>query len=52
MQEKIDIRDYPLTIEAINATLNSKNIAEVKLEPKGIAVVEIKRQVKSIEKSE
>lgn len=48
----IDIRDYPKTIDALNAILNGKNIAEVKSEPKGIAVVEIKRQVKSIEKAE
>ena len=47
----IDIKDYPETIAAINAILNGKNIAEVKTEPKGIAVVEIKRQVKSIEKA-
>ena len=48
----VDIRDYPAVCEAINAALNSKNIVEVKKEPKGIAVVEIKRQVKTIEKAE
>ena len=48
----IDIRDYPATMDAINAVINAKNIAEIKREPKGIAVVEIKRQVKSIEKAE
>ena len=47
----IDIKNHPETIEAINAILNAKNIAEIKTEPKGIAVVEIKRQVKSIEKA-
>lgn len=47
----IDIKDSPQTIEAINAILNAKNIAEVKIEPKGVAVIEIKRQVKSIEKT-
>ena len=46
----IDIRDYPQTIEAINATLNMDEIAEVKREPKGLAVVVIRRTVKSIEK--
>ena len=48
----IDVRDFPATLDAINACLNAKNIAEVKREPKGIAVVEIKRQVKSIEKAD
>lgn len=48
----IDIRKYPAAIDALNAILNSKNIAEVKNEPKGIAVIEIRRQVKSIEKAE
>jgi hypothetical protein len=48
----IDIKNSPQTIEAINAILNAKNIAEVKIEPKGVAVIEIKRQVKSIEKTE
>lgn len=48
----INILDYPAVCEAISAALNSKNIVEVKLEPKGIAVVEIKRQVKTIEKAE
>jgi hypothetical protein len=46
----IDIRDYPETIESINAALNSKEIAEIKYEPKGLAVVVIRRTVKSIEK--
>ena len=45
----IDIREYPGTVEAINAALNSKEIAEVKIEPKGIAVVVVRRTVKSIE---
>lgn len=48
----IDIKNSPQTLEAINAILNAKNIAEVKIEPKGVAVIEIKRQVKSIEKTE
>ena len=46
----IDIREYEETINAINAALNSKEIAEVKIEPKGIAVVVVRRTVKSIEK--
>lgn len=46
----IDIRNYPDSIEAINAALNSKEIAEIKIEPKGIAVVVVRRTVKSIEK--
>ncbi len=46
---KIDISQHPETIEAINAILSNKDIAEIKLEPKGIAVVAIKRQVKSVE---
>ena len=47
----IRIQDYPAALEAINAALNAKNIVEVKKEPKGIAVVEIKRQVKTIEQA-
>ena len=47
----IDIRNYEDTLDAINAILNSKEICEIKLEPKGIAVVQIKRQVKSVEKA-
>ena len=50
--KQIDIRDYPAVCEAINSLLNARNIVEVKNEPKGIAVVEIKRQVKTIEKAE
>ena len=46
----IDVREYPETIDAINAALNSKEIAEIKIEPKGIAVVVVRRTVKSIEK--
>ena len=46
----IDVREYPETIAAINAALNSKEIAEIKIEPKGIAVVVVRRTVKSIEK--
>lgn len=45
----IDIKKHQETIDAINAILSNKDIAEVKLEPKGIAVVAIKRQVKSVE---
>lgn len=48
----IDIQDYPSVIEAINLALNNKDIVEVKTEPKGVAVVVIKRQVKTIEKAE
>lgn len=40
-----DIRDYPKILDAINAIINSKGLAEVKIEPKGITVVEQKRNV-------
>lgn len=43
-----DIRNYPKVIDAINAIINSKGLAEVKIEPKGIAVVEQKRTVVTI----
>lgn len=42
------IRDNAEVLAAIDAILNNNGIAEVKIEPKGIAVVEIKRTVKSI----
>lgn len=45
---EIDIRNHDEAINAINAALANKSIVEVKLEPKGVAVVEIKRTVKSI----
>ena len=41
----VDIRNYPKVIDAINAVINSRGLAEVKIEPKGIAVVEQKRYV-------
>ena len=43
-----DIRDYPAVLDAINAIINSKGLAEVKIEPKGLAVVEQKRTVVTI----
>ena len=44
----IDIRDYPEVIDAINAVINSRGLAEVKIEQKGIAVVEQKRTIITI----
>ena len=40
-----DIRDYPKVIDSINAVINSKGIAEVKIEQSGVVVVEQKRYV-------
>lgn len=46
----LDIRNMPGVIDAINAIINNREIAEVKLEPKGVSVVAIHRAVKTIEK--
>lgn len=43
----IDIRNYPDRIDEINAVLNNKGIAEVKIERSGPVVVEIKRTLKT-----
>ena len=45
----IDIRQMDEAVEAINAILNNRGIAEVKLEGKGTrpTVVEIKRTLKT-----
>lgn len=45
--DKIDIRNIPEVVEAINAILNSKGIAEVKKERDGVAVVEIARKLRT-----
>ena len=44
---KIDVRDIPEVIEAINAILNNKGIAEIKKERDGVAVVEITRKLRT-----
>ncbi len=46
----IDIRKFPKTIDEINRILKNKEIAEIKIEPKGISVVRITRKVQTIEK--
>lgn len=46
----IDIRNFPKAIEEINRILKNKEIAEIKVEPKGISVVRITRKVQTIEK--
>ena len=45
----IDIKNYPKVIKTINEALNFGAIIEIKLERKGISVVEISRKVKNIE---
>lgn len=45
----LDIKDYPEAIRIINKALNYGAIIEIKLERKGISVVEIARKVKIIE---
>lgn len=47
---EIDITKYPKTIEEINRILKNKEIAEIKIEPKGISVVRISRKVQSIDR--
>lgn len=44
----IDIRKMPDVIDKINSVLNNREIAEVKIEPKGVSVVTIHRTVKII----
>lgn len=44
----VDIREMPEVIDKINATLNNREIAEIKIEPKGVSVVSIHRAVKTI----
>lgn len=49
----IDIREMPNIIEAVNAILNNKSIAEIKKEGKnGVVVVEIKRTLKTAKPKE
>lgn len=48
----VDIRELPDVIQAINMTINNREIAEVKIEPKGVSVVTIHRAVKIIAKKE
>jgi hypothetical protein len=45
----IDIRNMPDVLTAINTVLNNREIAEIKVEPKGVSVVGIHRTVKVIE---
>lgn len=56
MREKVDIVKQPDTVSALNAILNNKGIAEVKLEWNGknyeITVVDIRRKLMSSEKIE
>lgn len=44
----LDIRDYPEIVETLNAIINNKGAAEIKLEGNGlrIVVVEVARKVK------
>lgn len=44
----LDIRQMPDVIDKINTALNSREIAEIKIEPKGVSVVIIHRAVKVI----
>lgn len=44
----IDIREMPDIIDTINTVINNREIAEVKIEPKGVSVVAIYRTVKVI----
>ena len=45
----VDLRKYPKIIKIINEALNYGAIVEIKVERKGISVVEISRKVKAIE---
>ena len=45
----MDIREYPEVVDAINAIITNKGVAEIKLEKKDtIVVVETSRQVKNM----
>lgn len=46
----IDILKMPDVVSAINTILNNREIAEIKVEPKGVSVVGIHRTVKTIQK--
>lgn len=43
----IDIRNHNEALNALNAILNNKGIAEIKQERHGLSVVEIKRTLKT-----
>lgn len=43
--KKIDIKDYPELIEAINDGLNKNDDLNIKVEPKGITLVRQTRKV-------
>lgn len=43
--KRIDIREYPELIEAINDGLNKKDDLNIKVEPKGITLVRQTRKV-------
>lgn len=45
----IDLRQHPKLIKIINEALNYGAIVELKVERKGLSVVEISRKVKAIE---
>ena len=44
----MDIKQNKEVLDTINAIVNSGNIAEVKMEKKGLTVVEITRKVKIV----
>lgn len=47
----MDVREHPKTIESINTILESRGIAEVKVEKDDtLVVVEVRRTVKNSEK--
>lgn len=48
----IDINDHPKIIQKINEALNYGTIVELKVEKKGVSVVEITRRVRAIEPAE
>lgn len=43
----LDVKEMPNVVNAVNAILNNKGIAEIKQEKGGVCVVEIKRTVKT-----
>lgn len=45
----VDLREHPKLIAIINEALNYGAIVELKLERKGLTVVEISRKLKAIE---
>ena len=45
--KKIDLAKHPEIIALINAIINDKGICEIKIERRGVTVVEIKRTLKN-----